>query len=276
MKRPVAANAATGRSLIRASVLVVVHPLADDADDDGEEQESGADEQNGAVEIHEWLLVGDRQAGVRTMPLEFNAHRAHCLHGCRAVLREETAGGESDPRRSEDGTGGAGRSLGKRQHAAEVTRMGNTGHAGWRDDKGNVRVMDARADAGRHAVRGMGRCRRPALPLLAAGLAEGSRKGGDRRKRTRLHGGQGIASQARQGRMASAGDEQQDGNGRADAACHPESWSRPHDSRLFPLLTVSPQGQHCLFLYFQRYRPRAALSTTVCPVRERLRARRVV
>lgn len=195
------------------------------------------------------------------------------MRGCRAVLREETAGGESDPRCSEDENGGAGRSLGKRQHAAKVARMGNTGHAGRRDDEGDGRVMDARAKAGRHAVRGMGRCGCPALPLLAAGLAEGSRKGGGRRKRTRHHKGQGVASQARQGHMASAGDEQQDGNGRADAACHPESWSRPHDSRLFSLLTVQPQEQHRLFLYFQRYRPRAALSTTACPAGEGMRAR---
>ena len=187
------------------------------------------------------------------------------MRGCRAVPREGTAGGESDPRRSEKGTGKAGRSLGERQHAAEVTRMGNTGHAGRRDDKDNGWMMDARAAAGCHAVRGMGRRGFPALPLLAAGLAEGSRKGGSRRKRARHHGGQGDASQARQGRMASAGDEQQDGNGRTDTACHPEPWSRPHDSRLFPLPAI-----------LQRYRPRAALSTTACPVQERTRARCVV
>lgn len=220
MERP-AAGAATGRFL-RASVLVVVHPLADDADDNGEEQKSGADEQNGAIEIHEWLLAGTGRPARDDAP-EIQRSGRDRMRGCRAVLRGETAGGESDPRRSEKENDGAGRSLGERQHAAKVARMGNTGHAGRRDDEGDRRVMDARAKAGRHAVRGMGRCGCPALPLLAAGLAEGSRKGGGRRKRAGHHGGQGVASQARQGRMASAGDEQQDGDGRADAACHPES-----------------------------------------------------
>ena len=66
--RPASSLADAGRSVcLRVGALfVVAHLHADEADDDGEEEESGADEENSGIEVHEWLLVAVRAAAKRT------------------------------------------------------------------------------------------------------------------------------------------------------------------------------------------------------------------
>lgn len=208
--------------------LFVIHPLADEADDDGEQKKTAADAQNSGIQIHEWLLVifydgqwsetpRARDAGVKRLPPAGGQRKADALQGfagCSEQVEER-------------------RSLGEREHAADVAGMGQARRARGRKGANLERGRnDPKTRAGGNAVCGVGaRGGGAALALLATVLAQGRGHDSGRGKGRAHHGGCNVvAAEARQWRRAAAGQQQHQGGGYADAAAEPESPCRPHVS----------------------------------------------